>query len=55
VIEINETQPTEASLTIVLRGPGIEVFKEMISRLYYREALDGEIFDLVDSLAKELS
>lgn len=30
MIEINETKPAEASLTIVLRGDSIDDFKKMI-------------------------
>jgi len=52
MIEINETQPVEAPLTIVLRGLDITDFKDMISCARYEP---GSEFDIARKLWEEIS
>lgn len=53
MIEINETKPVEASLTIVLLGDDIEAFKAMIEKarnIYgYESFIADEIWEAINS------
>jgi hypothetical protein len=48
VIEINETQPVEASLTIVLRGADVDDFKALINHVSKSTFDEGDVWTAKD-------